>query len=433
MKPLLWTSLCLWSLAVCAGEPAANSTSAPPASKPLPPLASPAQPPQAEEANALPPPPAKATAQDLEFQKQLEAASQQRHGGNYVLAAQTLIAILDTNAPSEFQRRALLELAGVAQDNNQWIKAQQIYAQYIHRYPDDASVPDILLRQGLLYRKMGINALATSKFYAVMSSALKLKLDNMDNGTEPMLYYKKLVLQAQIEIAETYYLEGKYQDSSDFFSRILKSDTPGADPEEIQLKLVRSLSYLTNYSATIGGAQTFLAQFTNSANTAEVRFLLAAALKDSGRTRDSMKQVLLLLQSQQENIQKDPQTWVYWQQRAGNEIANQFYKEGDYLEALEIYRSLAALDNSATWQVPVLYQVGLVYEQLQQWQKATETYDSIASRQKEMSPTNTPPTLASLFDMAKWRKEYMAWMQKASAVNLALSQPPTNISTSPIK
>ena len=50
---------------------------------------------------------------------------------------------------------------------------------------------------------MGVNTLAISKFYSVMSTALKLKLDNID-------YYKRLVLQAQTEIADTYYLEGKF-------------------------------------------------------------------------------------------------------------------------------------------------------------------------------------------------------------------------------
>ena len=170
----------------------------------------------------------------------------------------------------------------------------------------------------------------------------------------------------------------------------------------------------------------FLVRFTNSVNTAEVRFILASALQQLGRTHDSMVQVLLLLQAQQENVRKDPETWVYWQRRAGNEIANLLYKQGNYLEALEIYKSLANLNTSAAWQVPVLYQVGLVYEQLQQWQKAIETYDSILGRQKEVNATNTTPTLASLFEMAKWRKDYVIWMERASAENFALFQTATN-------
>jgi outer membrane protein assembly factor BamD (BamD/ComL family) len=418
MKLIIRSALCLWSLAAFALEPGAVPDPSP----------SPSPPPPAQLADtkASPPMTGKPVAQVFDFEHQLELAVQLRVEGNFTLATQSLLVLLQTNAPPELQRRALLELARVSQDNNQWIKAQQIFAQYIHRYPDSGDVPQVLLWQGLLYRKMGVNGLAAAKFYAVMSSALKLKLDDIE-------YYKKLVLQAQIEIADTYYLEGKYQESSEFYGRILKTDTPGADPEQIQLKLVRSLSYLTNNPETIASAQMFLEQYTNSANTAEIRFLLASSLKNVGRIRDSMQQVLMLLQAQQDNSQKDPQTWVYWQQRAGNEIANQFYKEGDFLEALEIYRNLATVNKSAAWQVPVWYQVGLVYEQLQQWQKATDTYDAIATRQKEMSPTNTPPTLASLFDMAKWRKDYVVWLQKASAANLALVESATNDPAPPIK
>ena len=68
------------------------------------------------------------------------------------------------------------------------MRAQQIFAQYIQTYPDDPSLPEVLLRQGQIYRQMGVNNLAISKFYAVMSTSLKLKLDNME-------YYRKIVLQ----------------------------------------------------------------------------------------------------------------------------------------------------------------------------------------------------------------------------------------------
>ncbi len=97
-----------------------------------------------------------------------------------------------------------MELALATQDNGEFVKAQQIYAQFLQHYPDDQSAPEILLRQGLLFRQMGVNTMAISKFYSVMSTALKLKLDNLD-------YYKNLVLQAQTEIADTYYIQGQVQ------------------------------------------------------------------------------------------------------------------------------------------------------------------------------------------------------------------------------
>jgi tetratricopeptide (TPR) repeat protein len=353
---------------------------------------------------------------NTDFEAALEMARQQRSDKILIGAALILEGILKSNAPPALQRQALFELALVTQDNEQPARAQQIWSQYLHLYPEDPSVPDVLLRQGLLYRKMGVDAFAVAKFYAVMSSALKLKLENL-------AYYKKLVVQAQTEIADTYYLDAKYEEAADFFNRILKSGDGEANREQLEWKLIRSLSYLTNHTDTIGKAQSFLTRFPKSSDVPEVRFLLASALQKLGRNPDAMQQVLLLLQSQQENAGKDPEAWAYWQRRAGNEIANQLYKEGDFADALQIYISLAELDKSPDWQVPVCYQAGMAYEQLQQWQKATDTYSAILDRQKELTAANTTPMLASLLEMARWRKDYIAWMQKAKWNDLALLLP----------
>jgi hypothetical protein len=74
----------------------------------------------------------------------------------------------------------------------------------------------------------------------------------------------------------------------------------------------------------------------------------------------------------------------------------------------------------------VWYQTGLVYEQLQQWQKATETYDAIIARQKELTEVNATPSLKSLIEMAKWRKDYLVWFQKAKQTNMAYKNTFTN-------
>lgn len=348
-----------------------------------------------------------------DFQTQLELGREQRHQKNLPLAAQTLTGLMTNGVPAEIQRLALFELALTAQDDGQFAKAEQIFAQYIHTYPEEPSVPEVLLRQGLIYRQMGINSLAVSKFYAVMSSALKLKLENMD-------YYKKLVLQAQMEIADTFYLEGRYDEAADFFGRLAKTAALQLDQTQVQFKLIRSLSFLTNHTETVAKAEVYLSVYTNSADVPEVRFLLASALKKLGHNQESMKQVLLLLQSQQENVRKNPETWSYWQERAGNEIANQLYKEGDFLSALQIYLSLSDLNSSPAWQLPVWYQTGLVYEQLKQWQKAGEVYTRIQNRQKELTEANSNPSLVSLCDMAKWRKDYIDWMQNAQLTTQSL-------------
>jgi tetratricopeptide (TPR) repeat protein len=266
---------------------------------------------------------------------------------------------------------------------------------------------------------MGVTSLAISKFYAVMSTALKLRLDNIE-------YYRNLVLQAQVEIADTYYLEGRYEQAADYFNRLLKAGAVELDKAQIQFKLIRSLSCLTNQAETVAKAQVFLDVYPNSQDVPEVRFMLASALKKLGRNPESRKQVLLLLQSQHENITKNPEVWAYWQRRAGNEIANQLYREGDYMNALEIYLSLADLDKSPAWQLPVWYQIGLVYEQFHQPQRASDTFQRILDRRKELAEPDATPALLSVFDMAAWRKEHIAWMENAKISNLSFQRETTN-------
>jgi tetratricopeptide (TPR) repeat protein len=354
------------------------------------------------------------------YHLQLELGREQRSQRSIALATKTFTSLMENDSPVEIKRQALFELALVAQDGGQFVRAEQIFGQYLHTFPDDPSTPEVILRQGLIYRQMGVSSLAISKFYAVMSTALKLKLENVD-------YYRKIVLQAQTEIADTYYQEGKYDQATDFFDRLLRASNLELDQTQIHYKLIRSLSYTTNTTETVAQSQTFLNLYPNAIEVPEVRFFLSSSLKKLGRNNDAMKQVLLLLQSQEDNARKNPGVWSYWQQRAGNDIANQLYKEGDYVNALQIYTSLADLDKSPTWQIPVWYQTALVYEQLQQWPKAGGMYVKILDRRKELTGAAATPSLLSLLDMAQWRRNYIDWMQKAKASGQAFTlNQPTN-------
>lgn len=350
-----------------------------------------------------------------QFQIQLDVARQFRRSGSAAPAIKILVSLMKADAPVELKRSALLELALVAQDNNQLTRAQQILAQYLQLYPRDPSVPEVILRQGLVYRQMGVNSLAIAKFYAVMTTALNLKLDRLE-------YYQRLVLQAKLEIADTYFQQGKLEESADLFARLLKDESTELNRAQLQFKLVRCLSSLARWPETIAGAQGFIAKYPKAQEIPEVRFLLASALKQAGRNNDSLRQVLLLLQAQETTADQNPEVWTYWQKRAGNDIANQLYKEGDYLSTLEIYRHLAELDPAPAWQMPVWYQIGLVYERLRQSARAGDIYSKIIAREAELTGVNETPSLKDVVIMAKWRKDNLPWFDQALASSLAIQR-----------
>jgi tetratricopeptide (TPR) repeat protein len=320
-----------------------------------------------------------------------------------------LIDLMSDTSPEIIQQSALLELAALAQDANDLTRAQQIYAQFLNKWPNDLRVPEVLLQQGLLFRRMGLHTLAFTKFYGVMTSALVLKNDQLD-------YYVRLVLQAQIEIAETQYELGKYADAAEFFSRLLKQNNPALNKSQLLFKLTRCHAASGQYAEVVSEAQDFLAQYQGAPEQAEVRFHLALALKEMGRNNESLQQVLLLLQEQHAHTKDHPELWTYWQQRTGNLIANQLYREGDYSKALQIYLNLAKLDPSPQWQLAVHYQIGMTYERLWQPQKATEIYNGILAREKELG-TEVPPNLKTLFEMTRWRQNFIEWQSKAEAAN----------------
>jgi outer membrane protein assembly factor BamD (BamD/ComL family) len=354
--------------------------------------------------NLLPTPPT-ANGALPQYALLLGVARQQRLQQNYTGASRYYASVLECPAPSEYHRTAMLELALMNQEHNESAKALQIFSQYLKTWPEDPATPEIMLRQGLVYRQMGVPTMALAKFYSVMTSALTLKYGSLE-------YYQRLVLHAQAEIADTYYLQGQYADASEFFKRLLKQDSAELNRQQIHLKLVRCTALIEHDRETIVQANEYLQKYPRTPETAEVRFLLAKALKQLKRNDEALQQVLLLLKSQQASLADNPTNWVYWQLRAGNEIGNRLYLEGDYFSALDIYSTLATLNPTPAWQLPVWYQVGLVYERLEQPAKAAETYGRIVDREKELS-SGAAPGLKTVVDMARWRSNYLNWQTQA--------------------
>jgi tetratricopeptide (TPR) repeat protein len=341
-------------------------------------------------------------------------------------AEQILVALLTSEAPDAVKASALFELGAVVRMKNDLPRAEAVNAQFAERWPNDPRIPEVLLRQGQIYRQMGLNNLALTKFYAVMTAALSLKSDRPD-------YYPGLVLEAQVEIAETHYLMGRFGEAADFYERLLKQNNPALNHPQAQFRLIRSLAAIGSNEEAAAQARDFLTRYPDATEQPEVRFHLAQTLKQLSQNNEALQQVLLLLREEKVKTQHHPELWAYWQQRAGNEVANQLYREGDYLRALDIYINLAQLDDAPTWQLPVKYQIGLTYERLQQPQKAIENYEEIFKLETAIG-TNATPGQKAVFDMARWRAGFLGWERKAETTNVAVAASavwPDNSTTNP--
>ena len=329
---------------------------------------------------------------------------------DYAEAERKFIKLLAEDVPEATRQTALFELGQVVRSQNDLPRAQAIYTQYLQRWPGDLRTPEIYLHQGQIFRQMGVPNLALAKFYGVMTTALSLK-----NNQLP--YYKGLVLQAQVEIAETHYLVGKFKDAADYYSRLLTQNDPALDRAQIQFRLIRSLEAINRHEEAANQAQDFLAHYPESTMEPEVRYHLAQAFKGQNRNTEALQQVKIFLKEEREKTTNNPEIWAYWQQRVGNEIGNELYQEGDYVKALQVYLALTQLDPAPAWQLPVRYQVGITYEKLLQPSMAIEAYRNILTNAAPLAATNLSPSLKAVVDMASWRLNFLQWHDRADAFN----------------
>ena len=333
------------------------------------------------------------------------------------------LKLLVDEVPEATRQTALFEMAGVVQSENDLPRSQSIYSQYLQRWPGDAKTPEIYLHQGQIFRQMGLPNMALTKFYGVMTMALSIKNSQLD-------YYKGLVLQAQVEIAETHYMMGQFKDAVDYYSRLLAQNDPALDRAQIQFRLIRSLEEIKHHDQAVEQAQDFLNRYPSSPEEPEVRYHLAQAYKGQGRSSEALQEIENFLKEEHDKTTNNPAVWSYWQQRVGNEIGNELYQEGDYVKALQVYMALTQLDPSPAWQLPVRYQVGLTYEKLLQPKMAIEAYRNIVTNTIPSLNTNLAPNLKSITDMASWRLNFLEWNQRAETFShQAVATTSTNLNS----
>lgn len=304
-------------------------------------------------------------------------------------AAENLLIGILTNpdAPVNIQRDCLKQLASIALDGRFYGRAQQIYSQLVSRFPLHPDTPSVLLRQGVLYRRVGANELALSKFHAVMSTVLSLPEKDISA-------YKALVLVAQTEIADTFFISGQFERATEYFRRVLKLADEDLNEAQVRLKLVKSFFEIKDWKNVIVEGQQCIERIALTTQIAEVRFLMAEAYKQLGMHREALQQTMALLNSEQARSSKDPANWAYWQKRTGNKLANELYQQGDYLNALLIYQTLEKLPGDEEWRSQALYQMGLIYERLEQNDRAIAVYSQLvtALAAPPATSTNAPAT-----------------------------------------
>ena len=315
--------------------------------------------------------------------------------------------VLNSPVSDAIIQDTLIDYAEFLRKTNRHTRAAAIYEKFLATYPAANRAPTVLIALGRTLRDMGAFPLAQARFYAVLNSTLTVSPDNLER-------YRDLAQLAKFEIAETYYQQGDYASAGKFFGRIKLLDLPPEDRARAGFREAYAFFLDGKLEQAVAALRTFLEIYPQNPAVQESRYLLCLSLRRMGRTQEALTETLTLLRSAQAQSDTDRETWTYWQRRTGNQLANDFYEQGDFNSALTIYQTLAELRSDPIWRWPALYQIALCYERLRQPDRAAALYRDILAESAAAEKVGTMPNgpASEIREMAQWRLGQIDWAFK---------------------
>jgi len=356
--------------------------------------------PPAQAAGAPAPAPVKAEA---EPQGLLNLGAALTKRGEYDTAEIAFWQIL--NGPDVMladKKSALLGLAHLHRRKGELTKATAIYEKYVKDYPDDERVPDALLELGRALRDLGVYRMAISSFYSVINSTLKYPSHAFE-------HYEVLAKTAQFEIAQTHFEAGEYAEAGKFFSRVRLLELAPSDRARAHFMAAFAEQLGGDLETAVVTLHSFLEEWPDDRNVPEARYLLATTLRQLGRPQEALVVTFDLMKEEHARVADGSSSWSYWQRRTGNQVANEFFQNGDTLNALAIYQCLAKLSDDPSWSMPVTYQIALCFERLRQLDQARAAYQTIVAAAAARTGPPATPEVAELGRMASWRLTHLEW------------------------
>lgn len=301
----------------------------------------------------------------------------------------------------EQKRDVLLRMVDLYSDRDV-SRAIIIMEKFLQTYPGDPATGRLLLRLGSLYRHQGAFDLASSRFFSVLNVALR-------DGAVDLAAARKNSTKARFELAEMLAEQGRLIEAATVYRKIELLDLTPEDRGTVEFRLACVSYEIREYEASATSFAAMRNEQPEGPYRLESAYYLAASLKAIGREREAFEVVVDLLRSQISGDREDRAQSIYWKRRTGNELANEFYQQGEYLSALTIYQALARMSDDPEWRWPAVYQIGLCFEHLELPQRALEAYQAML----EGIPVQDADLVradASLRDLALWRLDHVKWM-----------------------
>jgi tetratricopeptide (TPR) repeat protein len=330
-----------------------------------------------------------------------EAAERCWFSGEHDRAELIFAELLSLPVPLEKKREVLLRMADLFErkDSSRTII---ILEKFIQSYPNDPATSLVLLRLGELYRAQGAFEVASARYFRVLNTTLNVGPDELETVRE-------IATKARFELAEMLTEQGRLDEAAEVYRKIELLDLSLDDRMTVRFRLACVAFETRDYESAVDAFAQLREDDSIGPYRLETSYYLASGLKKLGRGREAFEIVVDLLRSQLSNDPADLAQSAYWKRRAGNELANEFYQQGEYLSALSIYQSLARISDDPEWRWPAVYQIGLCFEHLELPERALEAYAAML----EGMPVTDEDLVdfnVSLRDLAQWRLGHVKWM-----------------------
>ena len=331
------------------------------------------------------------------------------------------------------------------------------------------TIPETHIRLGKIYRALGAHRMALNKFYDAINATLTLprneafEIAARRKGEKFQTRMDAESNQAMFEIAKTFMDSEDYDNAIKFFDRLWRLDQLNGEDRALvrfnqglahyrrareslkekdrinrlppEQRILQEPTYEETPRADFAKVKEVLRGYQklypNSPYVPESYYLLALTFEQLNQDEESIRQLLALLKEADFNpdktlppqdaraqrdrdyisLRKTQSIWNFWKKKTGNYLANKFFENAEYFNAYRIYTALKNIDQSPSWQVPVLYQIALCQEKLGNYVQATETYslieDFVTTVKEGREELANSEYLNFVFGMAKWRREQL--------------------------
>ncbi len=336
-----------------------------------------------------------------EIATMLAAAEKRWIGGQFDQAELIFAEALSLSVPLEDKRDVLLRMIDLYGEKDV-SRSIIIIEKFLQTYPGDPATGRLLLQLGSLYRDQGAFDVASSRYFSVLNVALR-------DGAVDLAAARLHSTKARFELAEMLAEQDRLVEAAEVYRKIELLDLTPEDRRTIEFRLA-CVSYETRaFEASATSFAALRNEQPDGPYRLESAYYLASSLKALGREREAFEVVVELLRTQISGNPADKAQSVYWKRRTGNELANEFYQQGDYLSALTIYQALARMSDTPEWRWPAVYQIGLCFEHLELPQRALEAYQAMLEG-IPVQDADRVTTDVSLRDLARWRLDHVNWM-----------------------